>query len=232
MVARRAAREPVALIIGHREFWGRDFEVTADVLIPRPESEFVIETVLECVGASPAGDDGASARPLTVSKIIDIGTGSGCLAVTLAALFPSTSVVATDTSAAALDVARRNAARHGVAERIQFVQADLLAGLELTADLIVSNPPYVPSAAERTLQPEVALFEPSLALFGGADGLDIVRRLLETAPARLAPGGRLVLEFGDGQEEEIRGLAGARGWHILGIRNDLQDIARVALLGR
>jgi release factor glutamine methyltransferase len=140
--------------------------------------------------------------------------------------------VATDSSAAALVVARRNAERHGTADRIHFVQTDLLAGVEFTADIIVSNPPYVPSTAERTLQPEVALFEPAQALFGGADGLDVVRRLLASAPARLSPGGRLVLEFGDGQEEDVTALARGLGWRLLGIRNDLQDIARVALLGR
>jgi release factor glutamine methyltransferase len=218
LIARRAAREPVALIVGHREFWGRDFEVTPDVLIPRPETEHVVELALEQAGRS------------RVACLIDVGTGSGCLSVTLAAEWPAVRVVATDASRAALAVARRNAARHGVERRVGFVQTDLLSGVGAQADLIVSNPPYVPSGA--SLQPEVGRHEPALALFGGGDGLDIMRRLLATAPLNLAAGGRMIMEFGDGQEEGMRQLCRGSGWRVLDVRDDLQGIARVALLER
>jgi release factor glutamine methyltransferase len=219
LIARRRAREPVALIIGRREFWGLEFEVTGDVLVPRPESEFIVEEAL------------ALARgPLAPRTIIDVGTGSGCLAIVLARELAGARVLATDISGAALAVARRNAQRHGVGARIQFVRADLLAGIAAAAELIVSNPPYVPRGA--ALPPDVARYEPAEALFGGRDGFDIMRRLLADARGRLAPGGRLVFEFGDGQEDEARGIAEGLGWHILNVRNDLQGLARVAVLGR
>jgi release factor glutamine methyltransferase len=220
LIVRRAAREPVAMIVGHREFWGLEFEVTPDVLIPRPETELLVEEVLE------------HARLSDVSRIIDVGTGSGCLAVALATELPAAEIVATDMSAAALAVARRNAARHNVDGRIRFVETDLLDGVDVRADVVVSNPPYVPFRDVATLQPEVGTYEPAQALFGGGDGLAIVRRLLASAAAGLAPDGRLMLEFGDGQEADVRDIAHEAGWKILAIRNDLQDIARVALLRR
>jgi release factor glutamine methyltransferase len=219
LIARRRAREPVALIIGRREFWGLDFEVTGDVLVPRPETEFIVEEAL------------ALARgPLVIHSIIDVGTGSGCLAVVLAREWPAARVLATDISGAALRIARRNAERHGVRNRLQFVRADLLSGIGTIADLIVSNPPYVPRGS--SLQPDVARYEPAEALFGGRDGFEIMRRLLADAPRCLAPGGRLVLEFGDGQEEDARRIAEGLGWHIFNVREDLQGLARVAVLGR
>jgi release factor glutamine methyltransferase len=218
LIARRAAREPVALIVGHREFWGLEFEVTSDVLIPRPETEFLVEAAL------------AQARHSAVTRLVDVGTGSGCVAVALAVELPSAHVIATDVSAGALAVARRNAERHRVADRVTFVRTDLLAGLAVRTNLIVSNPPYVPSAA--VLQPEVGRHEPHQALFGGGDGLAIMRRLLDAAPANLVPGGRLIVEFGDGQEEALRSLCHDAGWRVIEIRDDLQGIARVALLER
>lgn len=221
LVARRVAREPVAMIVGSREFWGLDFEVTRDVLIPRPETEFVVEEVLDLAG-----------RGAQMARIADIGTGSGCVAIAIATELPDADVLATDVSAAALEVARRNAERNGVAGRIRFVRADLLTGVQRGLDLIVSNPPYVPRRSAPSLQPEVGGYEPSQALFGGDDGLEILHRLLATAGAHLSPDGRLITEFGDGQEADVRRIAESLGWHVLNVRNDLQGLARVALLRR
>ena len=219
LVARRAAREPVALILGRREFWGLEFEVTGDVLVPRPETEFVVEEVLTLLRGG-----------LQVRTAMDVGTGSGCLATVLALELPEAAVIATDISRRALVVARRNTERHGVADRVRFLQTDLVEGVSARVDLVVANPPYVPDQA--SLQPEVRRFEPAEALYGGDDGLTIMRRFLATLPERLAPGGRLVMEFGDGQEDAMREVAQSLGWRILNIRDDLQGIARVATLGR
>lgn len=220
LIVRRAAREPVAMIVGHREFWGLEFEVTPEVLIPRPETEFVVETVLDY------------ARGAEIARLIDVGTGSGCLAVALATELSAVDVVATDMSPAALAVARRNARRHRVEHRVHFVEADLLEGVHTPADVIVSNPPYVPFREKATLQPEVGRYEPAISLFGGGDGLAIMRRLLATASNHLVPGGRLIVEFGDGQETDVRAIAEGLGWRVLAVRDDLQGIARVASLTR
>jgi release factor glutamine methyltransferase len=221
LVQRRAAREPIAYIVGHREFWGLEFEVTPDVLIPRPETELIIE---EALSVFPH-------RHL-VHHIIDIGTGSGCLAVILAIEFASAGVVATDTSDSALEIAERNAGRHNVSDRIAFVRGDLLGGAGKSAELILSNPPYVPEADAATLQPEVARYEPSSALYAGPDGLAVIRRLLEEAPPHLAPEGRLIVEFGFGQEPGVREAARQSGWTTERVRRDLQGIPRVAVLRR
>ena len=221
LLDRRRAREPVAYIVGHREFWGREFEVTPAVLVPRPETEIIIEEAIE----------EARERP-PFRTIVDVGTGSGCLAVTLALEFPAARVYATDISPAALAVARRNAARHGVEARVTWVERDLLAAIDEPADLIVSNPPYVPSSDAGRLLPEVDRYEPHAALFGGSDGLDVIRRLFATAPARPAGEGRLVVEFGFGQEADVRELARAAGWRVVRIRADLQGIPRTAVLRR
>ncbi len=221
LVRRRLAREPIAYIVGHREFWGLEFEVTPAVLIRRRETELVIEEALAAFPHKPV-----------VHTIIDVGTGSGCLAVILAIEFASATVVAIDSSAAALDVARQNAARHNVSERVALVHGDLLDDVHVSADLIVSNPPYVPDADAATLQPEVARYEPACALYGGPDGLDVIRRLLAVAPARLAPEGRLIVEFGFGQESAVRDAALQSGWTTDRVRRDLQGIPRVAVLRR
>jgi release factor glutamine methyltransferase len=221
LIARRVAREPVAYIVGHREFWGLEFDVTPAVLIPRPETELVVE---EALASLPRRD--------IVRHIIDVGTGSGCLAVTLAVEFPPASVTATDTSHEALAVAYRNADRHNVIGRITFVQADVLKDLTEPADLIVSNPPYVPAGDAATLQAEVARYEPSSALYGGPDGLDVIRRLVGSARQHLAVGGWLIIEFGFGQEAAVREVAREAGWNVARIRSDLQGIPRVAVLRR
>jgi len=221
LIARRVRREPVGYIVGHREFWSLEFDVTPAVLIPRPETELVVEEAL----ASLPRRDG-------VRHIIDVGTGCGCLAVTLAVEFPPARVTATDTSHEALAVAYRNADRHNVIGRITFVQGDLLEGLAGPADLIVSNPPYVPVGDAATLQPEVARYEPSSALYGGDDGLDVIRRLFGSAHQRLADGGWLIVEFGFGQEAAVRESARKAGWNVARMRSDLQGIPRIAVLRR
>ena len=219
-IARRAAREPVAYILGEREFWGLPFEVTRDVLIPRPETELIVEEALVAFGGS--------APP---AAVIDVCTGSGCLAVSLAREFGGADVIATDISPAALEVARRNAQRHGVAARIGFRLADLLDGVTIRADLIVANPPYVAQRDAAQLAPEVRDHEPHVALFAGADGLDAYRRLLPAGRERLTRGGRLVLEIGHGQADAIVDLAEAARLRLEHTRQDLQGITRVVVFG-
>jgi len=221
VVERRVRREPVAYITGHREFWGLEFEVTPSVLIPRPETELIVEEALE---AMPARD--------TVRRIIDVGTGSGCLAVALAVEFPSAAVFAIDSSTAALEVAGRNRLRHNVANRVSLVHTNLLDGVSGSADLIVSNPPYVSEREAPHMQPEVIRYEPRSALFAGADGLDVIRRLFAASAVHLAETGRLIVEFGIGQEDGLRGASREAGWTVDHIRRDLQGIPRVAVLRR
>lgn len=219
LVRRRLQREPVAMIVGHREFWELEFEVTRDVLVPRPDTEFVVEAAIELAGTAAV-------------RIVDVGTGSGCIAVSLAVSLPAATVTAVDLSPAALAVARRNAERHGVRDRMTFVESDLLERVAGTADLIVSNPPYIARTDAPTLPPEVVRYEPHIALFGGDDGLEAIRRLFDTAAAHLAPEGRLVIEFGYTQEADVTALAARKGWHVVAIRHDLQDIPRVMALRR
>ena len=220
LVSRRVDHEPVAQIVGVREFWDRDFEVTSDVLVPRPETEIIIEEALEF------------ARAHSCRKAIDVGTGSGCLAVTIACELEAVAVIATDVSDAALAVAQRNARRHHVENRVTFVRADLLAGVTDRADLIVSNPPYVPDGEAAILPPEVVQHEPRAALFGGPSGLEVMRRLLLQATDRLARDGRLIVEFGFGQAAAVSELAAATGWNVVRIRDDLQRIPRTIVLTR
>lgn len=221
LVARRERREPVSYILGTREFWGLAFEVGPDVLIPRQETEFIVEEALALVGKD--------SRPL----IVDVGTGSGCIAISLALEIPGARLIATDLSRHALGVARRNAARHGVSDRITFVETSFLDGIEADVDVIVSNPPYVPSVSQRGLTPEVRDYEPAVALFGGEDGLDGLRSVLEGAVARLAPGGSLIMEFGCGQDDGVTELVSrVDGLEVVRIRHDLQDIPRTVICRR
>ena len=222
LVARRAAREPLHYIVGHREFWGLDFEVSAAVLIPRPDTELIVEVALERFPS-----------PTDRLAVAEVGTGCGCLAVAIAHERPNARVTATEISEAALDVARRNARRHGVADRITFVQGDLLAPVNERCDLIIANPPYVAERSRPGLQPEVRDHEPDVALFGGADGLHLIERLLDMAPARLREGGYLAFEFGCGQDEDIERLVtAAAGLELLELKRDLQGIARTAVARR
>ena len=220
LIARRAAREPLAYVTGAREFWGRSFDVTPAVLIPRPETELIVEAAL----ALQSDDRAAFA-------LADVGTGSGCLAVTLAAERPNARVVATDLSEEALAVARRNAAKHAVTGQVEFIATDLLSGIDRVFDLIVSNPPYVPEHDRDTLQPEVRDHEPAGALFAPADGLGVIAQLLAQAPAHLKPGGRLIFEFGYGQADAVRAaIGGAPGLLLDEMRADLQRIPRIAIV--
>jgi release factor glutamine methyltransferase len=205
LLSRRASREPLQYLLGTQEFYGLDFIVDPAVLIPRPETELLVEEVLRQ----------ASDRVGT-SRMADIGTGSGCVAVALARGLPGAVVYATDRSKAALDVAVMNAARHQVADRMVFLNGNLFApfedlGLEGQLEAIVSNPPYIPDGEWEGLQPEVRLYEPRIALAGGADGLTMHRRLIADAPAWLKPEGRLVLEVGLGQAAECVRIADRSG---------------------
>jgi HemK-like putative methylase len=167
-----------------------------------------------------------------VRRIIDVGTGSGCLAVALAIEFPSATVLAADSSKAALEVAGRNLLRHNLTTRVSLVHTNLLDGITESAELIVSNPPYVPETDAPRMQPEVIRYEPRTALFAGADGLDVIRRLFTAASAHLAERGRLIVEFGLGQEDELRGASRETGWTVDHVRRDLQGIPRVVVLRR
>jgi release factor glutamine methyltransferase len=222
LVDRRARREPMAYIRGVQEFWGREFVVTPDVLIPRPETELIVEEAL--------GKFTVQSSKLKV--VADVGTGSGCLAITLAAELPDTRIVATDVSADALAVAKQNAARHGVSDRIEFREGTCLAGADGPFDLIVSNPPYVAERDRPALPPEVREFEPARALMAGPDGLDVIREILAAAPRALGRGGLLLMEIGHGQAGPVRALvAGLPALTLVDIRPDLQGIPRVVVVG-
>ncbi len=219
LVTRRERREPVSQILGVREFWGLEFEVTRDVLTPRPESEGIIEAALE--------------HARRARMIVDVGTGSGCLAVALAREFPDAQVIAVDSSAPALEVALRNAGRHGVASRIAFERGHLLDSIGNPVDLIVSNPPYVPTAEREQLPPEVRDYEPASALFAGEDGLDCIRELIAGAPHKLRDEGLLVLEGGVDQAAAIREMiAVGRRLELIDIRPDLAGIPRTVVARR
>jgi len=222
LVERRAAREPVFLIVGTREFWGLEFEISHDTLVPRPETELIVEHTLRTLGSADEG-----------RWIVDVGTGCGCVAIAIATERPSARIVATDVSSAALRLALRNARRHGVNDRIAFVQTDLLGSIAPRVDLIVSNPPYVESRSIASLMPEVRAHEPHVALDGGADGLSIIRRLLVQAATCLRPGARLLFEFGDGQHTLVADAVRAvHSLELVGVRDDLQGIPRVAVVER
>ena len=221
LVARRERREPVSYILGTREFYGLDFEVGPDVLIPRHETEMIVEETLALVGSD--------ASP----RIVDVGTGSGCIAISLARAIPRARVTASDVSAGALNVARRNAARHGVLDRMTFVETSFLDGIEEGVDVIVSNPPYVPSISRPGLTPEVRDFEPRVAVFSGEDGLDGLRSVLAGAASKLASGGWLVMEFGCGQDDSVTALVHeVAGLNLVKIRHDIQDIPRTVICRR
>lgn len=220
LIARRFAGEPIQQITGEAEFFGLPFRVTRDVLIPRPETEHLVERAI------------AIAQHTLRPRIIDIGTGSGAIAVALAHALPQAAITTIDISTAALSVARENATRNNVS--VRFLEGNLLAPVALVGsepeqfDLIVSNPPYVPETDRDSLSVEVRDFEPALALFAGADGLDIYRRLLPAAFTVLAPGGALLLEIGYGQRDAIHALLSAAGFVRIAFTPDLQGIPRVA----
>jgi release factor glutamine methyltransferase len=216
LLERRFKGEPIQYILGETEFYRLPFLVTPDVLIPRPETEHVVEKVLEL------------ARSFAAPRIIDVGTGSGAIAVALAHELPNAAVTATDTSAAALEIARENARRNGV-QRVRFAEGDLLAPVAGEQfDIVASNPPYVAEADRGSLAVEVREYEPAQALFAGDDGLEIYQRLIPQAFNALAQGGYVVLEIGYGQEPPIGALLGEAGFEKIEFSPDLQGIARVA----
>jgi len=227
LIERRAHGEPLQYLTGHQEFYGLDFIVTPDVLIPRPETEFLIERVLKAVAELKQDS------PL----IVDVGTGSGCIAVTLAKQLPGARLIATDVSSAALAVARTNAERHSMLARIQFLEGDLLAplakrGVDGCVDLVVSNPPYVTEDCREVLQREVRDWEPGAALFGGADGMAFYRRLLADTPQILKLDGYVVLEIGFSQIDSISEMVKDSAFRLLDITRDLQNIPRTLCLRR
>jgi release factor glutamine methyltransferase len=217
LIQRRLSGEPTQYLTGKKEFYGRNFAVDARVLVPRPETELLVEA---CLRHLPQD---------TPCRVLDLCTGSGCIAVTLAVEHPQASVWATDVSPAALEVAQANAVTHGVDARVTFFTGDLFAALPgpATFDLIVSNPPYIAQPQLPTLQREVQ-FEPRLALDGGADGLDIVRRLVSDAPAHLKAGGLLALEIGDDQGPAVLELLTRSLGHEVRVERDLARLDRLA----
>ena len=219
-VERRAAGEPLQYITGVQDFYGREFRVTPDVLIPRPETELLIEAALQIVGD-------------TAPFICDVGTGSGCIAVTLLCELSDARAVAIDKSLSALDIAKINAQQHSVAERAIFVVSDCFNSLDsrdYQFDLIVSNPPYVAERALEGLQREVRDHEPRIALSPGGDGLSVIRRLIDEGPSLIKTNGYLLMEIGFDQGEAVERLISGSAWSLSELRPDLQGIPRIVVL--
>jgi release factor glutamine methyltransferase len=248
LIARRVTGEPTQHLTGKQEFWGLEFEVTPDVLIPRPETEHVIEVALDRLAVREVRAGRPNRGAGAGLRIADIGTGSGCIAIALAKELPGAAFHAVDISSAALAVARRNAARHGVEDRIQFVAGSLLekfagspileqqaaplqgtktAHSEELLDLIVSNPPYVGRREAETLAREVREHEPELALYGGEEGYELYYELIRQAAQHLKRGGILVLELGHNSLPTVEPLLDSAHWNNVGVTNDLAGIPRV-----
>lgn len=219
-LAERSRGVPAQYITGHQEFWGMDLIVTPAVLIPRPETEHLIETVLELVKNEVR-------RPRSQVRVVDVGTGSGAIALALAKQLPHAEIHATDLSSAALEIARANASRHQLEQRVQFHQTDLLTGLTPAFDIVVSNPPYVGESEEDQVQLEVRKFEPRSAVFAGPAGTEVIERLIPQAKSLLRPGGWLLMEISGTIVEGVRELL--HDWDDLQFINDLQSIPRVAI---
>ena len=238
LIARRAAGEPVQYLTGKQEFWGLEFEVTPAALIPRPETEHVVEVALDRLGSRGIMIRLDTGEPSPRLRIADVGTGSGCLAVALAWELPHADIFATDISAESLALARRNAARHGVSERVHFLQTSLLEALlpqlqtssrgSALFDLVASNPPYIARDQAPSLAREVRDHEPAAALFGGATGTEIYGPLIEQAASLLRTGGILVLELGYDSASRVRTILGSDPrWTNISLTNDLAGIPRV-----
>jgi release factor glutamine methyltransferase len=232
LIERRLAGEPIQYITGEAEFYGLPFHVNRDVLIPRPETEHLVEKAVAL--AQKLRLTGAIPEPRIPSlRIVDVGTGSGAIAVALAHALPFAAITATDISPAALTVAKANATRNGVVGRVRFLEGDLLEPVVSEHfDIVVSNPPYVPETDRATLDEEVRDYEPSRALFAGEDGLKIYRRLIPAAFGALVPGGFLALEIGFGQQEAIHALLASAGFSGIEFTEDLQKIPRVVVARR
>ena len=221
LIERRLAGEPIQYITGETEFYGLPFHVTSEVLIPRPETEHLVEKALEL------------ATGFQTPRIVDVGAGSGAIAISLACNLPQAAITAIDLSSPALAIARQNAKRNGISGRIRFLRGDLLTPVEEEQfEIVVSNPPYVPAGDRASLAVEVREFEPALALFAGGDGLDIFRRLIPTAFAALTPSGFVALEIGFGQAQAVRELLMDAGFEGIEFVPDLQNIPRVACAQR
>jgi len=219
-ISQRLRGIPAQYITGHQEFWGMDLIVSPAVLIPRPETEHVIETVLQLNG-------GRASSPAAQLRIVDVGTGSGCIALALAKELPYAEIHATDISPAALEIAHANGARHELASRVHFHEADLLAGMAADSfDFVISNPPYVGESEADQVQLEVRKFEPRHAVFAGATGLEVIERLIPQAQNVLQSGGWLVFEISGTIAAGVQNLL--RSWNGVQITNDLQNIPRVA----
>jgi release factor glutamine methyltransferase len=222
LVVRRAAREPLAYIVGHREFFGLDFRVDPRVLIPRPETELLVEHVLRL-----------AERMDSAIRIADVGAGSGAIAVSMAVRLPGATLYALDDSAGALALTAENARRHGVAARVHCLEGDLLEPLPEPVDLITANLPYVATEEWQHLIPEIREYEPRAALDGGPDGLNLIRRLLAMAPARLEPGGMVLLEIGASQGEAVTGLARAHFPRAdIAVVQDYAGLDRLVIVGQ
>ena len=218
LARRRLAHEPVARILGHKEFWSLSLQVSNAVLVPRPDTETLVEAALDHVVRS--------GLRLEALRVLDIGTGSGALLLALLSELPNAIGTATDINAAALAIARANAESLGQASRCTFVETNITAGVPGPFDLVVSNPPYIAHDDIATLDPEVRDYDPMLALDGGNDGLDGYRAIAHDVRRLLAPGGRLIVELGVGQEPAVRALLTNAGLRVHGARNDLGGIAR------
>ncbi len=227
LIARRANGEPTQHLTGKQEFWGLEFEVTPDVLIPRPETEHVIEVALDRLALREL----RAGRKQTLTgeglRIADVGTGPGCIAIALAKEFPGATICATDISSAALAIAQRNATRHNVTDRVQFLEGNLLDTVAAQFDLIVSNPPYVGRQEGETLMREVRDHEPEIALYGGEEGYELYADLITQSAAHLRPGGLLVLELGHNSLPAVQPLLDAPTWTNAAVTNDLAGIPRV-----
>lgn len=223
-LSQRASGVPAQYITGHQEFWGMDLIVSPAALIPRPETEHVVETVLELLKSDETTGNSIKARR-TDLRIVDVGTGSGCIALALANELPEAEIHAIDISSAAVEIARANAARLQMERRIDFHQGDLLQGLSGEFDFVVSNPPYVGESEEDQVQLEVRKFEPRNAVFAGPSGTEVIERLVPQARAALRPGGWLVLEISGTIVERVRALM--TGWDDVEVIPDLQSIPRV-----
>ena len=217
-VTRRENREPFQYITGQQEFYGLEFAVTPDVLIPRPETEILVEEAIKEL---------RKLNELKKFAFCEIGVGSGCISVSILHNIPSATAVAIDISQKALAVAKRNTERHGVADRLSLRIGDVFGGVTDKFDMIVSNPPYIPDADLTDMQKEVRDFEPHNALFAGSDGLDVVRRIIGEAPEHLNPGGLLLIEIGFGQSEILGDLVDPTIWSDLEFIPDLQGIGRI-----
>lgn len=219
LVVRRAAREPIAHIIGKREFWSMDFKVTNATLDPRADSEAVIEAILQRIPDKSAA-----------LSILDLGTGTGCLLLTLLKELPNAKGIGIDLSHEAMAIAQENALTHGLSARVQFQQGNWCDGLYGAFDIIVSNPPYIPTASIKSLAPEVAQYEPKLALDGGFDGLDCYRKIISALPGILTANGIAAFEVGAGQIQAVAEIAEEKGLQLEGMRKDMQGIPRCLLL--